>query len=82
MKLDVRPIIVESCALDGEGYMHRRGGQNMGVSRREPQTELGLYKTEKEREKVKFGLGLRDCEAGYETNNFGKLRVRWRGLLH
>ena len=26
MKLDVRQTIVESCALDGEGNMHRRGG--------------------------------------------------------
>ena len=27
MKLDMRQTIVESCALDEEGYMHRRGGE-------------------------------------------------------
>ena len=26
MKLDMRQTIVGSCALDEEGYMHRRGG--------------------------------------------------------
>ena len=26
MNLDMRQAIVESCALDGEGYMYRRGG--------------------------------------------------------
>ena len=26
MKLDMRQTIVESRALDGKGYMHRRGG--------------------------------------------------------
>jgi len=31
---------------------------------------------------VRAGPGLREFETGYETNNCGKLRVRWRGLLH
>ena len=26
MKLNMRQILVESCALEGEGHMHRRGG--------------------------------------------------------
>ena len=26
MKLDVRQTVLKSCALDGEGYMHRRRG--------------------------------------------------------
>ena len=51
VKLDMRPTIVGSCALDVENYMHRRGGkQIMSVSRWEPQTELGRYKAEKYRE--------------------------------
>jgi len=51
LKLDMRQTTVVSCALDGEDYMHKRGGgQNMSVSRRELQTKTGLYKTEKERE--------------------------------
>ena len=57
------------------------GGQHMSVPRWAPQTQLGLYKTEKERGRVRFGPGLRECEAGYETNKCGKLRVRWRGQL-
>ena len=55
MKLDMRQTIVESCALDEEGYMFRRGGKSMNVSRRVSPTELGRYKTEKEREKVSVG---------------------------
>ena len=82
MKLDISQTIVESCALDKEGNMHREGGRSMNVSRRwVSSTELGRYKTEKER-KVSVGPGLRECEAGYQTNNYGELRVRWRGLLH
>ena len=77
----MRQKTVESCALDGEGYMHRRGGQNTGVPRWVLQTYPGRYKTEKER-KVRAGPGLRDSKAGYETSNCGELRVRWRGLLH
>ena len=51
MKLDMRQTIVEIYALHEEGYMNRRGGgQIMSVSRWEPQTELGRYKTEKYRE--------------------------------
>ena len=34
---------------------------------------------EKKREKVRVGPKLREFEAGYETSNFGELRVRWRG---
>ena len=62
--------------------MHRRGGQSMNVSRWVSRTELGQYKTEKEREKVSVGPALRECEAGYQINNYGEWRVRWRGLLH
>ena len=39
------------------------------------QTEHGLHKREKEREKVAVGPGPRECKAGYETNNCGELRV-------
>ena len=42
------------------------------------QTEHGLQKREKE--KVADGPGSRECKAGYETNNCGELRVRWRKL--
>ena len=49
--MDISQTIVESCALDEEGNMHREGGQSMNVSRRwVSPTELGRYKTEKERE--------------------------------
>ena len=52
VKLDMRQTIVESCALDEEGYMHRRGGEeHERVKERVSPTELGRYKTEKEREK-------------------------------
>ena len=76
---------MESCALDGEVYMHRRGraehervkvGVKVGVSNL--QTELGRYKTEK-REKVGFRPGLRECRAGYETYICGKLRITLDG---
>ena len=30
-------------------------------------------------EKVMVGPGSRECKAGYEKNNCGELRVRWRG---
>ena len=54
MKLDMRQTCVESCALDEEGYMHRRGGEeHERVKERVPPTELGRYKTEKER-KIEF----------------------------
>ena len=49
-KLDTRQTIVESCALDGEGYVHLKGGQKMGVPRWVLQTEWVLHNTEKERE--------------------------------
>ena len=52
------------------------------VSRGMLETEHGLQEREKEREKVSVGPGLGECEAGYETNNYGELRVRWSGLLH
>ena len=35
---------------------------------------------ETKRDKVGVGPGLRECEAGYETNSCVELRVRWRGL--
>ena len=50
------------------------------VSRGMLETEHCLQEREKEREKVRVGPGLRECEAGYETNNCVELRVRWRGL--
>ena len=56
MKLDISQTIVGSCALDEEGNKHREGGQSMNVSRRwVSPTELGRYKTEKDREKVSVG---------------------------
>ena len=36
----------------------------------------------KKREKVGVGPGLRECEAGYETNNYGELRVDREGYMH
>ena len=54
--MDISQTIVGSCALDEEGNKHREGGQSMNVSRRwVSPTELGRYKTEKEREKVSVG---------------------------
>ena len=35
---------------------------------------------ERKKAKVSVGPGLRECEAGYETNSCVELRVRWRGL--
>ena len=56
MKLDISQTVVESCAFNEEGNMHREGGKSMNVSRRwVSPTELGRYKTEKEREKVSVG---------------------------
>ena len=52
------------------------GGRNMSVLRWEPRMECGLYETENEIEKLRVGPGLRVCEAGYETNNFGKLQKK------
>ena len=51
------------------------GGQSMDVSRWVSRTELGRYKTEKEREKVGVGPGLREFEAGYQTNKYLELRL-------
>ena len=50
------------------------------VSRGVLQTEHGLHKREKERkrDKLAVGPGSREYKAGYETNNCGELRVRWR----
>ena len=50
MKLDIRPTIVGNSALDGGGFIYRREGESMSLPRWEPQTKLGLYKTEKEKE--------------------------------
>ena len=33
------------------------------------------------REKEGAGSGLRECEAGYETNKYGELRVLWKKAL-
>ena len=53
MKLDISQTIDESCALDEEGNIHREGGQSMDVSKRwVSPTELGRYKTEKERSQI------------------------------
>ena len=66
----MRHTLVESCALDEEGYMHRRGGEeHERVSRGVLETEHGLQEREKEREKVRVGPGLRECEIGYKPNN-------------
>ena len=35
---------------------------------------------ERKSEKVRVGLGLRQCEARYESGNCGEFCVRWRGL--
>ena len=35
---------------------------------------------QRKRGKVAVGPGSGECKAGYETNNCGELRVRWRGL--
>ena len=44
--------VVESCAPDEEGNMHRDERQSMNVPRRwVSPTEVGRYKTEKDREK-------------------------------
>ena len=51
------------------------------VSRGVLEIEHGLHKREKKREKVAVGQGPRECKAGYETNNCGELRVRWRELF-
>ena len=48
VKMDMRQTIVESCALDEEGYMHRRGGEEHGrASRGMLETEHGLFEREK-----------------------------------
>ena len=39
------------------------------VSRGVLETEHGLQEREKEREKVRVGPGLRECEIGYKPNN-------------
>ena len=54
--MDISQTIVGSCALNEVVNIHREGGQSMNVSRRwVSPTELGRYKTEKEREKVSVG---------------------------
>ena len=50
------------------------------VSRGMLETEHYLQEREKEREKVRAGSGLREREAGYETNSCGDFRVKRRGL--
>ena len=48
----MRQTIVGSCALDEEGYMHRKGGEeHEHVSRGMLETEHGLFEREKESEK-------------------------------
>ena len=37
---------------------------------------------ERKREKVRVGPGLRECEAGYKTNNCRELRVSGEGYMH
>ena len=51
------------------------------VSRGVLETEHGLQKTEKEREKVVVGPGSKECIAGYERNSCRESRLRWRGLV-
>ena len=46
--MDMRQTVVESFALDEEGYMHRRGGEeHKRVSRGVLVTERGLQEREK-----------------------------------
>ena len=55
--MDISQTIAESCALDEEGNRHREGRQSMDVSRRwVSPTELGRYKTEKERESESWAM--------------------------
>ena len=79
VKLDTKQTIVEICALDGEGYVHKKGGQNMSASRW-CYKQNTAFRRERKREKVTVGPGSRVCKVGYETNICGDLRVRWRGL--
>ena len=58
----------------------KRGGQYISVPRRVFRAEYGLQKKEKEREKVAVGPGSRERKAGYVTNKYGELSVRWKGL--
>ena len=39
-----------------------------------------VSRRQRKREKVTAGPGSRECKAGYGTNNYGELRLRWRGL--
>ena len=39
-----------------------------------------VSRRQKKREKVAAGPGSKECTAGHETQNYGKLRVRRRGL--
>ena len=38
------------------------------------------FRRETQIEKVAVGAGPRECEAEYETNNCGELRIRWREI--
>ena len=46
-KLDITQTIMESCALDEEGYCIQKGGRNMAVSRHKNNLD-GRYKTERD----------------------------------
>ena len=39
------------------------------------------FRRERKRWKVAVGPGSGECKAGYETDNCGELRVRWRELF-
>ena len=62
--------------------MHRRGGREHGRAKVGAANRTWPKQDGSEREKVRVGQGLRECEAGYETNNRKKLRVEWRGPLY
>ena len=56
------------------------GGWGVGVS-----VEVGLKQNiasrrQRKSEKVTVGPGSGKCQDGYEKNNYGELRVRWREL--
>ena len=65
--MDIRPAILESCALEKKGYMRRRGGSKHGrVKVGAANTKNLAYTRRRRREKVSVGPGLRECDAGYE----------------
>ena len=54
--------------------------KSMNVSVGECLKQNMASRRERKRAKLRVGPGLGECEARYETNGCGELRVRWRGL--